>query len=568
MTPNTPAPETQAAELSKVEQFKMESQGLAGTIAEGLSAPATHYEESDFQLLKFHGSYQQDDRDLRVERKRAKLDKAWMFMVRCKIPGGRIAREQYLALDEIADRWANGSLRVTSRQGIQFHGVGKDNLKRLVRAINDARLTTLGACGDVNRNVMCCGAADLDGRAGLGMTDLCARLAEHFAPHSTAYWEIWCDGEKWGERIVPTREEPIYGNAYLPRKFKMAVAAPEDNCVDLYSQDIGIEVVHDKGTLRAYDLLVGGGMGFTHGNEATYPRLATRLARVRPDEALEVIETIVKIQRDHGGRADRKHARLKYLLDDRGTDWLKEELFRRLGRALPEAGPAPAYEVHDHLGWGEAPDGSLYVGIHIDNGRIADWNGLSVRTGLRELVRRYARGVRTTPKQDVVLMGLRREDRPAIEAVMGEFGLNTDTEISTLRRWAIACPALPTCGLALAESERYIPKLLAELEARGWGDAAVDIRMTGCPNSCVRTTMAEIGITGRGPGKYSLHVGGSRQGTRLGFQLQEKVDEANLVAVLQGLLEAWDRHTSRRESFGDWCARLGAAALGQIVTQG
>ena len=556
------------AKPSKVEEIKDASNGLAGRIEEVYNSDATHFDEAEYQLLKFHGSYQQDNRDSRVERRRAKLDKEWMFMVRARIPGGRMTAPQYLAFDEIAEVCANGTLRLTSRQSIQYHGVGKENLKNLIRRANDARLSTISACGDVNRNTMCCPVSDLDWRTGLGLEKLCDQIADHFTPHSTAYWEIWCDGEKWGEPITPTREEPIYGKHYLPRKFKMAVIVPEDNCVDAYTQDITAEAVHDGKNLLAWDLIVGGGMGFSHSAETTKPLLGQRLLRVPPEQVIAVIETIVKIQRDHGDRTDRKHARMKYLMDERGPDWFRAQIFERMGCEFPPAGPMPEYKVQDHIGWNEAHDGSLFLGVHIPGGRIKDFEGGQWRTGLRAIVERFQPGIRLTAKQDIVLTDIKPEDRNAVQAMVDAHGLKTDVGVPMLQRLSMACVALPTCGLALAESERYMPTLLEELNARGLGDAPVEIRMTGCPNSCVRSPMAEIGIVGRGPRKYAVYLGGDQGGTRLAYLFEETVPDENLPPMIETLINAWRRETNQGVSFGAWSVAQGREALQALVAAG
>lgn len=560
-TETATAEATPAKPPSKVEEIKDASNGLAGRIEEVYESDATHFDEAEYQLLKFHGSYQQDNRDSRVERKRAKLDKEWSFMVRARIPGGRMTATQYLAFDAIAGECSNGTLRLTSRQSIQYHGVGKENLKRLIRWTNDVRLSTISACGDVNRNTMCCPVSDLDWRAGLGLEALCNAIADHFTPHSTAYWEIWCDGERWGEPVTPNREEPIYGKHYLPRKFKMAVTVPEDNCVDAYTQDISAEAVHKDGKLLAWDLIVGGGMGYSHSAEATKPLIGKRLVRVAPEDALAVIETIVKIQRDYGDRADRKHARMKYVMDERGPEWFRAQIAERMGREFPEAGPAPEYKVLDHLGWNDANDGTLFVGVHIPGGRIKDFEGGQWRTGLRAIVERFQPGVRLTAKQDIILTGIAPADKAAVQAMLDAHGLFTDAGVPMLQRLSMACVALPTCGLALAESERYMPTLLTQLRDRGLGDAPVEIRMTGCPNSCVRTPMAEIGIVGRGPRKYAVYLGGDQGGTRLAYLYEETVTDEALPGMIEGLVNAWRADTQQGVSFGAWSAQQGRAAL-------
>lgn len=561
----------EAPKLSKVEGLKEASDGLLGTLAETYASPEnTHFTEDEGAVLKHHGSYQQDDRDKRSEMRKAGLDKAWIFMVRTKIPGGRMTADQWLAHDEIARNHTYGSLRITSRQGVQMHGVGWGNLKRVIRGINDSRMTTLGACGDVNRNVMACPVSDLDWRAPLGIQRLADEIAEHFAPRSTAYFEMWCDGEKLGKKLPRDREEPIYGKTYLPRKFKMAIAVPEDNCVDLYTQDLGIEVVHDRKSVLGYDMIVGGGMGFNHSKKETYPRLGTRLVRVAPGEVVRVAEEIVKIQRDFGGRADRQHARLKYLLDDRGVEWFRGELFRRLGRELPAAGPKPAYRMEDHLGRNRANDGSFWVGVHVDNGRCEDTERGKVQTGLREVVSRLKPAIRLTPFQDILFVGLTEPQCDEAERILSDHGVALAEKVAPVRRRAIACPALPTCGLALAESERVSVPMLERLEQLGSGDEPIEIRWTGCPNSCVRTPTAEIGIVGRGPGKYALYLGGSPEGSRLAYKFRETVELKDVPEVLHRAIRAWkdDRTGSTSgstgegaESFGDWANRLGAEGV-------
>lgn len=560
MTPS----EDKTPKPTAVEGYKAASGGLLGNIAETYTSDATHFDDEGLQLLKHHGSYQQDNRDVRTERRKAKLDKAWMFMVRARVPGGRMSADQYLGFDKICEQFADGRMRLTSRQTIQMHFIGKEQLKPLVKAINETGLTTLGACGDLNRNTMAPPLSDVTWEHSLGIEDLTDRIAEHFTPHATAYWEFWCDGEKWGEPVVPNTEEPIYGKTYLPRKFKMAVAAPENNCVDLYTQDIGIEIVHDEGKLIGYDLLVGGGMGYSHSKAETYPRLGSRLFRVTPEEVIQVLEAIMTVQRDFGDRTDRKHARLKYLVEEKGGDWIREQVNSRLGRTVPPAGPKPEYGIQDHLGWVQTVDGSWALGLHIDNGRIHDTEERRLRSGIRSLVETFRPQVRLTPRQDLILVGIEEKDKDAVNAMVAEFGLETDAEPSAVRRWAIACPALPTCGLALAESERFIPSLFKELEALGSGDANVEIRMTGCPNSCVRTPMAEVGIVGRGPRKYNLYVGGNKEGTALAYLLRETVEESELAPLLHRLFQAWSQQATDL-SFGHWAVAQGADALNMIL---
>lgn len=546
---------------SQVEEIKIASNGLAGSIPETLASGASHFAEEDSILLKFHGSYQGDNRDLRAERKRQGLDRAWEFMIRLKLPGGRITPEQYLAMDELTALSAD-NMRLTSRQSIQFHHIPMTRLKEAIGRINDQRLTTLGACGDINRNVMCCPLAD----AGLGLQELAAGLAAEFAPQSTAYWEIWCDGQRWGEPVTPSREEPFYGKAYLPRKFKIGVGTPDDNCIDLLSQDLAFEAVHEGSRLVAWDLLAGGGMAFTFGVAATFPRLASRIARVAPGDALAVVTAVIAIQRDNGDRSNRKHARLKYLIEERGAEWLRAEVEKRIGKALAPAGPAPRYRVDDHLGWRELPGGTLSVGVFVPNGRIDDRPEAARRTGLREVVRRFAPRILITPKADIVFAGLRPQDRAEVEAILAGHGLQIEEGLSPLRRIASACVALPTCNLALAESERQLPLLLDRLEALGLGGAPVEIRMSGCANSCVRTTLGEIGLVGRAPGKYAMYLGGSQLGTRLAYLFEPSVDKDALAPRIARLIGLWRAQAGASgQSFGDWAAAQGKEALAAVL---
>lgn len=564
-TRSMPSSASEPKKLSKVEEQKQDSQGLAGNIPEFLAGDAVHMDDYGYQILKHHGSYQQDNRDVRAERKRAKLDKDWIFMIRAKIPGGRMTAEQYLGMDEIARKYTYGSLRITTRQGIQFHGIGREHLKDMIAAINRTGLSTLGACGDVNRNSMTCPVCDLEERAPLDMDGLVAHIADHFAPRSSAYWEIWCDGERLGKKVEPTREEPLYGKVYLPRKFKIGIATPEDNCIDLYTNDAGIEVVHEGGRIKAYDLIVGGGLGFKMSKTETYPKLGTRIARCAPDEILGVVEAILTIQRDFGDRTNRDHARLKYTLEDMGVEAFQAELYRRVGRQLPQAGPMPNYQVHDHLGWHRAKDGSWYLGVRVQNGRVQDAGDMRVQTGLRTLVERFRPQVRNTPQQNIVLAGIREEDREAVDGLCREYGIASIDSLSPLRRRSAACPALPTCGLALAESERAIPALLEQIEALGSGGHMIEFRMTGCPNSCARTPTAELGVVGRGPGKYAIYAGGSPQGTRLAEQIEEKVEFEQLAEALHRLIQRWRGEATEGEAFGDWSHRAGIERLRAII---
>lgn len=557
--------DTTTAPPSKIEQLKRESQGLMGELDKEILDPTTsHISEQAMQVLKFHGSYQQDDRDERKERKKQQRERAWQFMIRTRTPGGRLTAAQYLALDELASTYANQTLRVTTRQGIQFHGVEKASLKPLIRALNEHLVTTQAACGDVARNVMTCPVADLlpgDGPP-FDYQALAAQVSDRLLPESTAYYELWLDGEKVladGRhiKIQQQRDESLYGPTYLPRKHKIGIGLPHDNCIDVYTHDLALEAVVQAGALRGFNLLAGGGLGYTHNKPETFARLSERVGFLPPEEALRVLETATTIYRDFGDRSNRRHARMKYILADRGVEWFREELGQRLGAPLAPPVEIAHYDVCDHLGWHRQADGNWMVGIWIENGRVQDVEGSPTRTGLREIVRAVRPEVRLTAHHNIILTHITSDDRPRVEALIQQYGLVTGSEpISELRRYAMACPALPTCGLAVAESERYLPALIGELEARGLGKERVWIRMSGCPNSCSRPTTGEIGLVGRSMGLYQVFLGGSFAGTRLARLYRSQVREHELADVLEGLITRWRSERQPDEAFGDWANRV------------
>jgi sulfite reductase beta subunit-like hemoprotein len=544
---------------TKVERLKEESTGLGGILIEEMSDLSTdHVSEATYQLLKFHGSYQQDDRDLRQERKKQKLDRAWSFMVRTKFPGGRLTAEQYLLADELATTYGNDTLRITTRQDFQFYGVGKANMKPLIKALNERWVTTYGGCGDVARNFLACPVADLLPGNHFDYGALARQISDRFMPESTAYYEFWLDGEKVladGARVklAPRRDESFYGPTYLPRKHKMAIGLPHDNCVDIFTHDLALEaVLDDTGELRGFNLLAGGGLGSTHGKAETFPRLADRVGFLALDDALPVLEAATAIYRDEGDRSNRRHARLKYVLEERGVAWFRDELALRVGwRLAPPAG-VPRYEVHDHLGWQRQADGRWLVGIWVENGRIKG----QVREGLRAIVEAVSPDIRLTAQQNIVLANIDAADRAKVDTLLAVYGLLIGCEpLSALRRYAMACPALPTCGLAVAESERYLPDLVGELERRGYGGERVWIRMSGCPNACSRPPTAEIGLVGRSLGLYNVYVGGSFAGTRLAKLYRADVRAEALPDLLAEALDQWRRERADGEAFGDWASR-------------
>ncbi len=547
---------------SKVERIKIESDYLRGQIAEELEQGGSHFAQDDVQLLKFHGTYQQENRDVRQERKASGNEKEYSFMIRSRIPGGTLTAEQYLAEDTLAGQYANGTLRITTRQAFQLHGVLKGDLRTTINAINKSLLSTLAACGDVNRNVMAC-PAPATSRAQAQIQEVANRIALHLAPHSHAYHEIWIDGEQV-DTIKHHEEEdvePIYGKTYLPRKFKIGVAYPGDNCIDVYTQDIGLIATLKGEELEGFTLVIGGGMGMTHGKTETYPRLANPLCFITPDEVLEVVETIVTVQRDYGDRQNRKHARMKYVVEERGIAWFRAEVEGRLGRSLQDPREVTWQDAQDHLGWHTQGNGLWSLGLYIENGRIKDDTDARIRTGLRRIMEEFAPGVRLTAQQNLLLTDIRDEQRVALTDALTTYNIPTNaTEVGT-RRFAMACPALPTCGQALAEAERVLPKLIREIEAElqtlGLADEPLSVRMTGCPNGCARPFMGDIGIVGRTKDIYNLYIGGDLVNTRMNALYAQSVHLDKILATLRPLLAVWREERSQGEAFGDFCHRVG-----------
>lgn len=555
---------------SKVERIKKESHYLRGEIVEQLQQDSSRFTEDQVQLLKFHGTYQQEDRDLRQVRKVAGEEKAYQFMVRARIPGGYLTAEQYLAQDELAERYANGTLRLTTRQSIQLHGVLKGNLRATIHEINLAQLSTLSACGDVNRNVMAC-PAPTSSRAHARVHEIAHTLAMHLAPHSKAYHEIWVDGEKIETGAEEEVVEPIYGSTYLPRKFKIGVAFPNDNCIDVYTQDIGLVAVleDEPGTddkrLAGFTVLIGGGMGMTHGKADTYPHLALPLCFATPEEVVEIAEAIVTVQRDYGDRQNRKHARMKYVVAERGIPWFRAEVEGRIGRKVQDPRPVSWDDVEDHLGWHQQGDGRWFVGIYVENGRVKDAGEMRLRQGLRAVVDEFRPGVRLTAQQNILLIDITAEQRPAVEARLAEYGIVSNPKKLGLRRLAMACPALPTCGQALAEAERVSPTFVEQIEADlrelGLEGEPISIRMTGCPNGCARPYMGDIGIVGRTKDIYNVYIGGDQPNTRLNTLYASMVHFNKLAETVHPLLEIWRDERQVGEKFGDFCYRVGVDYL-------
>jgi sulfite reductase (NADPH) hemoprotein beta-component len=546
------------SEPSPVERIKRDSRGLRGTLIESLADPVTGgLREADTQLIKFHGSYQQDDRDLREERRQQKLEPAYSFMIRTRLPGGICTPAQWLALDAIARQYGNGTLRITTRQAFQIHGVVKTELKATMAAINATLIDTIAACGDVNRNVMA-SANPVESRAHAEVYEWARRLSEHLKPHTRAYHEIWLDGEK----LAGTPEvEPIYGPTYLPRKFKSAIAVPPVNDVDIFSNDLGFIAIIEDGALSGFNLTVGGGLGTSHGESATYPRLADVVGFLEPGQLLTVAEAVVTTQRDFGDRSNRKHARLKYTIDERGLDWFVAELTRRQGFELAPARPFEFTSNADRFGWIEGYDGRWHLTLRIASGRVRDSDQGRYLTGLREIARVHRGDFRLTPNQNLIVANVERGARAFIDALVVRYGLDAYRRTTPLARDALACVALPTCPLAMAEAERYLPSLVRlveeRLDAHGLKDLPLSLRITGCPNGCARPYLAEIGLIGKAPGRYNLYLGGDERGQRLNVLHRENVDESTILAALD---EAFGRYATERrpaERFGDFAWRAG-----------
>ena len=549
-----------APKLRAPESIKPTSNYLRGTIAQGLTDATTGalaYE--DTILTKFHGIYQQDDRDIRGARKKAGLEPAFSFMVRVRIPGGVCTPKQYLVLDDLADSHANGTLRVTTRQAIQYHGIIKAKLKPAIAGINRALMDTLAACGDVNRNVMCSPNPD-DKGLHAAVLDFSRKLSDRLSPRTTAYHEIWLDDVQVGGGSVDV--EPIYGPTYLPRKFKIAVAIPPHNDVDVYAHDLGF-IAHAApggGPLEGFTITAGGGMGMTHNAPATFPRLGEPLCYATPEEALAIAEACVTAQRDFGDRTNRRHARFKYTVDDRGLGWLAGEVEARTGLKLA---PPRAYRFTsngDALGWTPGPQGTCNYTLFIQNGRIKDAPGYTLKTGLRAIAALGLGDIRFTPNQNVIVAGIPVGCRGQVDALLEAHGMHNKRH-SALRLNSMACVAMPTCGLSLAEAERYLPSLLDKLdvavEEAGLRDDAITIRMTGCPNGCARPYVAEVGLVGRSPGIYNLYLGAGFHGERLNKLYREDVGEEAILGVLGPLFKRYAVERGAGERFGDWLVRGG-----------
>ncbi len=545
-----------SAKHSRNEGLKESSPTLSGTIGPTLANPALdRFTDDDYEFLKFHGIYQQDDRDKR------KVAKQYIFMVRGRLPGGAVNPDHYLTFDRLSTQYANNTLRITSRQGFQFHGIVKSGLGPFMKGINDALATTLAACGDVNRNVMASPTPATNELIEQIQGD--ARIVSNaLLPKTAAYHQIWVEGVELNlvDEAAKDFVDPLYGKSYLPRKFKTCFAIPPVNDVDIFTNDLGYVAIIEDGQLVGYNLLAGGGLGMSHGNKETFPRLADVVGFITRDQLIPVAKAVVGVHRDFGDRTNRKHARLKYVLEEKGVDWFRAEIEEHLGFKIPPARPFKFTKQGDVFGWQKQLNGNYFLGLYVETGRIKDAGNYLLKTALRKVVEQFRPEIRLTPSQNLLLVDVKPADRDAITKLLAEHGVPVENQATILRRASMACPALPTCGLALAESERIFPDVLGRIEQLltevGLAGEEITIRMTGCPNGCARSSTSEIGFIGRGPGKYQINFGGSEGNTRLNRPYKEMVKNEDIVNELRPVLERFAKERDNGERFGDFCERI------------
>lgn len=541
--------------LADNERMKDRSNFLRGTIEQDLKDDLTGgFSADNFQLIRFHGMYQQDDRDIRAERAKQKLEPLQNVMLRARLPGGIISPEQWLAVDKFAEEHTlYGSIRLTTRQTFQFHGVLKPHMKLMHQTLNKVGIDSIATAGDVNRNVLCT-SNPIESEVHQQAYEWAKKISEHLLPKTRAYAEIWLDGEKF----ETTDEEPILGNTYLPRKFKTTVVIPPQNDIDVHANDLNFVAISEDGKLIGFNVLVGGGLAMTHGDTATFPRKADDFGFIALDKTLAVAEAVVSTQRDWGNRVNRKNAKTKYTLERVGVETFKAEVEKR---ADIKFAPSRAYEFTsrgDRIGWVEGIDGLHHLSLFIENGRILDYPGKTLKTGCAEIAKIHKGDFRLTANQNLIVAGVAEQDKAKIEALAREHGLITD-DLSEQRKDSMACVAFPTCPLAMAEAERYLPDAVSELEGlllkHGLANESLIFRVTGCPNGCGRAMLAEVGLVGKGPGKYNLHIGGNRQGTRIPRMYRENIDEKEILRELDGLIAKWANGRNKDEAFGDFMIR-------------
>ena len=563
---------TDAPKLSPLEKIKEESKFLKGTIGEEMAdTELPCFNKDNLQLLKFHGTYQQDDRDKRAELKKEGGGKAYSMMIRCRIPGGRFTSDQLLQQLDLCEELGNATLKITTRQTLQFHGVLKDNLRETINRINKSQLSTLAACGDVNRNIMCCPAKRADG-VHSEMETLTDELTEALAPRTPAYHELWLTDPETGEKTLEGGGEvvePLYGPRYLPRKFKIGIALPEATCIEIYTQDIGLLAVVRDGKITGYNVLVGGGMGTTPSAKKTFPALGKRMAFATPDQVIDVCKAVLKVQRDYGNREDRKVARMKYLVAHWGIEKFRRAVEEYFGSPLEDCTEDDVTNVDDHMGWQDQGDGKWSYGLNIENGRLYDSENHQVKAALRAVCNEFKTELRMTAHQSIIFCDIEEKDKEKLESLIKQNNTPLTEETSTVRRWAMTCVALPTCGLAITESERRLPSIIDELEEplakMGLSAERFTIRMTGCPNGCARPYNADIALVGKAKNKYTLFAGGGWLGNRLNFVYKNLVPDDIVVEEIIGIFAAFRANRTEGESLGEFCTRVGAQDLAVLA---
>ncbi|EMI54775.1 NADPH-dependent assimilatory sulfite reductase hemoprotein subunit [Rhodopirellula sallentina] len=577
--PDSSTPTEAPIKLSAVEKIKQESNYLMGTIDQELKDPVDHFNNDNLQLLKFHGSYQQDDRDLRVKLKKSGGGKAYSMMLRCRIPGGRLTSDQLVAHLDMCDELGNSTLKITTRQTLQLHGILKSDLREVIKRVNECGLSTLAACGDVNRNIMCCPAKRV-GAIHSQLEQFTDELTTALAPQTPAYHELWITDPDTGEKTLadggeptpsnnPVIDEPLYGPTYLPRKFKVGIALPEDNCIDIYTQDLGfIAVVRDE-KIIGYNVTVGGGMGRTPSAKKTFPALAKRMAFVTPEQAIDVAKAVIIVQRDNGNRSDRKVARLKYLIANWGIERFRSEVESVFGEKLADCTEDDVHGFDDHMGWQAQGDGKWSYGLNVENGRLYDNEKIQFKTAFRKICAEFNREIRFTGHQSIIFCDIEESEKDRLIEIIQEHGIPTTEQTSTVRRWSMSCVALPTCGLAITESERRLPSLIDSIEEPlaklGLSNERFTIRMTGCPNGCARPYNADLALVGRAVGKYTLFTGGGWLGNRMAEIYKDAVKDDEVVDEMIGLFAAFKANREGEESFGDFCSRVGVEKLAELA---
>jgi len=554
---------------SDVERIKKESNFLRGTLKEVmLDRISSGIPDDDNRLMKHHGSYLQDDRDLRNERQKQKLEPAYQFMLRVRLPGGVATPSQWLVLDELADKNGNGTLKLTTRQTFQMHGILKWNMKNTIQEIHSTLLDTIAACGDVNRNVLCT-SNPYQSEIHMEVYEWAKHLSNYLLPRTRAYHEVWLDEEKVAGSPEVDDVEPMYGPLYLPRKFKIAIAVPPSNDIDVFSQDLGLIAIVEDGKLIGFNVAIGGGMGSSHGDKETYPQLAKVIGFCTPDQIQDVAEKVITIQRDYGNRSERKNARFKYTVDRLGLETVKDELENRLGWSLGEAKPYHFDDNGDRYGWVKGVQGKWHYTLYIQNGRVADSDDYKLKTALREIAKVHKGEFRVTANQNVIIADVPSQKKKKINELIEQYGLTDGSHYSALRRSSMACVALPTCGLAMAEAERYLPKLIDKIEdildENGLRDKEITIRMTGCPNGCARPGLGEIAFMGKAVGKYNMYLGAAFDGSRLNKMYRENIGEQEILSELRVILSRYAKEREQEEHFGDFVIRAGIV---QATTDG